>query len=199
MSSGTSPSSGARGTRDPRPDPHRPAARRVQQWRDVLENLHHVAAREATVDELELVHPTKLVDAVQAASPSSGPRWVGPEARASAGSWEASLVAIGGLLEAVERVVAGEIGNAFVCCRPPGHHATAEQAMGFCLFNGVAIAARYLQSRHGLGRVAIVDWDVHHGNSTQDIFYDGYRLAFEQIVAPAVERFRPDFILVSTG
>ncbi len=211
----------------------------------VLDALARVPAREATVDELELVHPASHIAVVRGASARGGLEWVGPEARTSAGTWTASRLAAGGLLEAVDRVVAAEIGNAFVCCRPPGHHASAEQAMGFCLFNAVAVAARYLQRRHGLERVAIIDWDVHHGNGTQQIFYadsavlfislhqddlypkglgtleqrgvgdgegltvnvplpagtgdDGYRLAFEQVVAPVVQRFRPDFILVSAG
>ena len=193
-------------------------------------------AREATVEELELVHPASLIEKVRAASERGGLEWVGPEARTSSGTWTAALLAVGGLLEAVERVVAGELDNAFVCCRPPGHHASADQAMGFCLFNAVAVAARHVG-----GRVAIVDWDVHHGNGTQEIFYadpsvlfvslhqddlypkgsgtreqrgdgttvniplpagtgdDGYRYAFEQVVAPALRRFRPEFILVSAG
>ncbi len=240
--------------------------RRVQGWLDVphaerserltrtyqlferaglLDALARVPAREATIDELELVHPASHIEVVRAASARGGVQWVGPEARASAGTWTASRVAVGGLLEAVDRVVAAEVDNAFVCCRPPGHHASAEQAMGFCLFNEVAVAARHLQRRHRLEQVAIIDWDVHHGNGTQDIFYsdpsvlfvslhqddlypkglgslvqrgagdgegltvnvplpagtgdDGYRLAFEQVVAPVVQRFRPDFILVSAG
>jgi acetoin utilization deacetylase AcuC-like enzyme len=202
----------------------------------VLASLVRVPAREATVEELELVHPASLIETVRAASERGGLEWVGPEARTSAGTWTAARLAVGGLLEAVDRVSAGELENAFVCCRPPGHHASAEQAMGFCLFNAVAVAARHVG-----GRVAIIDWDVHHGNGTQEIFYadpsvlfvslhqddlypkgmgtleqrgdgttvnvplpagtgdDGYRYAFEQVVAPAVRRFAPDFILVSAG
>lgn len=202
----------------------------------VLSSLVRVPAREATIEELELVHPAVLIETVRAASERGGLEWVGPEARTSAATWTAARLAVGGLLEAVDRVVAGELENAFVCCRPPGHHASAEQAMGFCLFNAVAVAARHVG-----GRVAIIDWDVHHGNGTQEIFYadpsvlfvslhqddlypkgmgtleqrgdgttvniplpagtgdDGYRYAFEQVVAPAVRRFGPDFILVSAG
>jgi len=131
-----------------------------------LASLVPVAAREATVEELGLVHPASLIETVRAASERGGIEWVGPEARTSAGTWAAARLAVGGLLEAVDRVVAGGLENAFVCCRPPGHHASAEQAMGFCLFNAVAVAARHVG-----GRVAIVDWDVHHGNGTQEIFY----------------------------
>ena len=202
----------------------------------VLDALVRVPAREATLEELELVHSPSLVETVRAASERCGLEWVGPEARTSAGTWTAARLAVGSLLEAVDRVVAGELDNAFVCCRPPGHHASADQAMGFCLFNAVAVAARHVG-----GRVAIVDWDVHHGNGTQEIFYadpsvlfvslhqadlypkgsgaleqrgdgttvnvplpagtgdHGYRYAFEQVVAPALRRFGPDFVLVSAG
>ncbi|MDF1860602.1 MAG: histone deacetylase [Verrucomicrobiales bacterium] len=80
--------------------------------------------------------------------------------------------AAGGLLNAVDGVVGGELDNAFCAVRPPGHHATPDRGMGFCIFNNAAIAARYAQKKHGLERVAIIDWDVHHGNGTQDIFYD---------------------------
>jgi acetoin utilization deacetylase AcuC-like enzyme len=139
----------------------------------VLDALARVPAREATIPELELVHSSRLIEAVQAASARGGLEWVGPEARTSAGTWKAALLAVGGLLEAVDRVAAGALDNAFVCCRPPGHHASADRAMGFCLFNAVAVAARHLR-----GRVAIVDWDVHHGNGTQEIFYEDPSVLF---------------------
>ena len=88
----------------------------------------------------------------------------------SSGSYEAALRAAGGVLEACERVLAGEWSNAFCAVRPPGHHAERDEAMGFCLFNNVALAAAALRARHGLARVAILDWDVHHGNGTQHLF-----------------------------
>src|SRR5207244_5803954 len=85
---------------------------------------------------------------------------------------DASLFAAGGVCRAVDAVMNGEARNAFVAVRPPGHHATAENAMGFCLFNNVAVAAKYAQGNYGeIDRVAIIDWDVHHGNGTQGIFY----------------------------
>jgi acetoin utilization deacetylase AcuC-like enzyme len=87
-------------------------------------------------------------------------------------SYEAALLSAGGVLVAADAVMAGKVSNAFCLIRPPGHHALPQKAMGFCLFNNVAIAARYLQKHHHLARVLIVDWDVHHGNGTQDIFYE---------------------------
>lgn len=87
-------------------------------------------------------------------------------------SLEVSLLATGGVLTAIDQVASRQADNAFVVVRPPGHHATPERAMGFCLFNNVAIGARYAQQQHNLERILIVDWDVHHGNGTQDIFYE---------------------------
>ena len=86
-------------------------------------------------------------------------------------SWDVALQATGGILNAVDEVMAGRAANAFCVVRPPGHHASADRGMGFCIFNNVAIAARHAQKKHGVERVLIVDWDVHHGNGTQDIFY----------------------------
>ena len=93
-------------------------------------------------------------------------------------SYDVAMDAVGGTLAAVDAVCDGEIKNAFVAVRPPGHHASQGRGMGFCLFNNVAIAARHLQRRHGLKRIAILDWDVHHGNGTQDIFYDDASVLF---------------------
>jgi acetoin utilization deacetylase AcuC-like enzyme len=89
----------------------------------------------------------------------------------TAKSWEVACRTAGGVLNAVEAVLAGKARNAFCAVRPPGHHATPNRGMGFCLLNNVAIGARYAQKKHGLERVLIIDWDVHHGNGTQDIFY----------------------------
>jgi acetoin utilization deacetylase AcuC-like enzyme len=87
-------------------------------------------------------------------------------------SFSVSLLAAGGVLTAIDAIMSNQSSNAFVIVRPPGHHATAERAMGFCLFNNVAVGARYAQEKHNLEQVLILDWDVHHGNGTQDIFYD---------------------------
>ncbi|HWV58491.1 MAG TPA: histone deacetylase, partial [Longimicrobiales bacterium] len=90
----------------------------------------------------------------------------------SAASWDAALAAAGCAITAVRLTLGGEVGSAFALSRPPGHHAGADYSMGFCLFNNVAVAARWAQVHHGIGRILIIDWDVHHGNGTQDIFYD---------------------------
>ena len=93
-------------------------------------------------------------------------------------SWEVALLATGGVLHAVRQVVKGKIGRAFCLTRPPGHHATPSKGMGFCIFNHVALAARYAQEELGIGKVLIVDWDVHHGNGTQDVFYEDETVMF---------------------
>jgi acetoin utilization deacetylase AcuC-like enzyme len=164
--------------------PHAESAARLSRaWQvmeraGVLERVERVPAREATDDELLLVHTPEHLEALRAAAPSHGVVTIGPEARIGPASWEAASLGVGGLLECVDRVMAGDLENAYALCRPPGHHASAGQAMGFCLFNAVAIAARHLQTRHGIERVAIVDWDVHHGNGTQDLFYDDGSVLF---------------------
>ena len=100
-------------------------------------------------------------------------------------SWDAALSAAGSALAAVDAVVDGKAANAFCVVRPPGHHASADRGMGFCVLNNIALAARHAQRRHGLERVLIVDWDVHHGNGTQDIFYaDGTVLFFSTHQSP---------------
>jgi acetoin utilization deacetylase AcuC-like enzyme len=159
-------------------------------------------------------------------------------------SYDVALWAAGGVLAACDEVMEGRAGRAFCAVRPPGHHASADVGMGFCIFNNAAVAARYLQKKHGLDRVLIVDWDVHHGNGTQGIFYrdgsvfyfsthqwpwypwtgaaeetgegDGkgatlnvplpagsgdpeFIEAFEGKLRPAMDRFRPDFVLISAG
>ena len=159
-------------------------------------------------------------------------------------SYEVALLAAGGVLAGVDAVMSGLLRNAFCAVRPPGHHAESNAVMGFCLFNNVAIAARYAQEKYGVEKVAIIDWDVHHGNGTQEIFYEdpsvfyvsthqypfypgtgardergsgkgeGYTLncpmlaesgekeymeAFTREILPALERYKPDLLLVSAG
>jgi acetoin utilization deacetylase AcuC-like enzyme len=162
----------------------------------------------------------------------------------SAGSWEAAITAAGGTIAAVDAVMQGTVTNAFACVRPPGHHAEPEMAMGFCLFNNIAIAARHLLDQCGLERVLIVDWDAHHGNGTQYAFYENPQVFYFSIhqfpfypgegaatetgrgagegftmnvpipggsgdaefltglingLLPAMESFRPQFVLLSAG
>lgn len=127
--------------------------------------------REASAEELELCHDRAYVAEVERSA--SMPRCdFDPDTHTSPDSYQTARLAVGGMLTAVDAVMDGEVDNAFAIVRPPGHHALPARAMGFCLFNNVAIAARYLVRRRGLKRVLIVDWDVHHGNGTQEIFYD---------------------------
>ncbi len=127
--------------------------------------------RAATEEELRLVHAQSLIDRVRNVAESGG-GYLDPDTVMSPRSYEAALYAAGGVLTAIDRIMQGSGGNAVCLVRPPGHHATPSRAMGFCLFNNAAIGARYAQKRYGLEKVAIVDWDVHHGNGTQDVFYD---------------------------
>ena len=143
----------------------------------VLERLRRLDSRPATRAELELVHEPAMIEAIERAG-AGELGWVGPEARVGPGTWEAALLAAGITLEVTDAVHRRGGGNGFALVRPPGHHATAAEAMGFCIFNNVAIAARHAQRHHGLGRVAIVDWDVHHGNGTETIFYEDPSVLF---------------------
>lgn len=118
------------------------------------------------------VHPPGYVDSLISASPREGLVNLDSDTTMSPGTLEAAVHAAGAALLAVDEVVGGTADNAFCAVRPPGHHAEKATAMGFCFFNNAAIAARYAQKRHGLERIAIIDWDVHHGNGTQEIFWD---------------------------
>ena len=132
--------------------------------------LAHHEALPVTREQLLRVHDAAYVDAVGAASPSEGIRALDPDTSMNPHTLEAALHAAGGAVMAVDLVMRGDVANAFVACRPPGHHATRNRAMGFCVFNNVAVAAAHALAAHGLQRVAIVDFDVHHGNGTEDIF-----------------------------
>ncbi len=128
-------------------------------------------AEVADVDTTRYVHTDRYVDALQDARPNEGYVYLDGDTMMEPSTWEVVLRGVGGTLQAVDKVLDGEVQNAFVACRPPGHHAESERAMGFCLFNNIGIGARHAQKKHGLKRVAIVDFDVHHGNGTQEIFY----------------------------
>jgi acetoin utilization deacetylase AcuC-like enzyme len=201
------------------------------QWRE---------APEASVDDLLRVHPRRHVERILGAVPSSGHVGIDADTVLSPASGTAALRAAGAVVAAVDAVVAKEADNAFCAVRPPGHHAEPERAMGFCLFNNAAIGALRAREVYGLTRVAVVDFDVHHGNGTQAAFeadsnllyasthqyplYPGtgagsetgvgnivnvplrpmsgssqFRLAMTQRILPALEAFRPEFVLVSAG
>ncbi|WP_336488591.1 histone deacetylase family protein [Methylobacterium nigriterrae] len=119
-----------------------------------------------------LAHPAAYVEAIIEAAPQDGYVQIDGDTLMSPGTLEAALRAVGGAVHAVDAVMRRECANAFVAMRPPGHHAERTRAMGFCLFNHAAIAARHARTAHGAERVALVDWDVHHGNGSQDIFWD---------------------------
>jgi acetoin utilization deacetylase AcuC-like enzyme len=144
---------------------------RVLEGSGVLDHVTRVEARAAAEDDLLLVHTPAYVARVNAAFDAPAPVHLGHEAWTVPGSREPAMLAAGGLLAAVEAVLAGACDNAFAVLRPPGHHAESGAGMGFCLFNNTAVAARWAQRARGVGRIAIVDWDVHHGNGTEEIFF----------------------------
>ena len=140
--------------------------------------LDRMEAPEAELADLLLGHPQAYVDATKAAMPATGRVSLDADTHASPGSWRAVLKGVGGCLAGIDAVLEGRVRNAFVATRPPGHHAEQTTAMGFCLFSNIAIAARYALERKGLARVAVVDFDVHHGNGTQDVLWDEPRALF---------------------
>lgn len=149
--------------------PERPE--RLRALLDHLERvpgLQRLGARMATEDELALVHDPRVVE-FMAATASRDRTVIDPDTATSAGTWDAARLAAGSLLTTCEAVLDGQVDNGFALVRPPGHHAEYGRPMGFCFFNNVAIAAAWLRAR-GLDRIAIVDWDLHHGNGTQHLF-----------------------------
>ena len=212
----------------------------------LMSQLMPLTFEEIEPDVVASVHEPAYIELVRRVCEQQLPFIGSMDTRICQRSYDVALLAAGGVLAACEAVMDGQVRNAFCAVRPPGHHAECDQAGGFCLFNNVAIAAEQLIQRHGLGRIAIVDFDVHHGNGTQQIFEDRgdvlyvslhedpeslypgsgsadqtgvgagegltvnvpmiagagdvqYRRAFEETVMPAVERFRPQFLMVSAG
>jgi acetoin utilization deacetylase AcuC-like enzyme len=210
--------------------------------------VEQVASGAGADEDLLRVHTRTHVEGVRAAVERAAregtPVSLDPDTRVSAASWDAALGSVGAAIQAAGDVAAGTYANAFVATRPPGHHATPDRVMGFCLFNTVAITARWLQHRRHADRVLILDWDVHHGNGTQDVFWQDPSVfylslhqyphwpgtgAVDEVGAGAGEgatlnvplppgtpravwlerfhaalddvfgRFRPDFVLVSSG
>jgi acetoin utilization deacetylase AcuC-like enzyme len=136
-----------------------------------------IEPRPATVDEIALVHQRGYINEIEETAAKGG-GWLDPDTVMSPDSYQAALYAAGGLIRAVEAVMGGEVSSAFALVRPPGHHATASSAMGFCLFNTLAIAAKYALGKYKLERVLIIDFDVHHGNGTQGTFYDNPQVMY---------------------
>ncbi len=200
--------------------------------------------RQEILHLIQLAHQPAHIKHIESSQPQTGHGYLDADTLVSSRSYPVSLLAVEGVLTAVDAVINKTITNAFCAVRPPGHHAESNRAMGFCLFNNVAVAARYIQEHHRLNKVLIIDWDVHHGNGTQEIFYDDptvfyfsvhqyplypgtgrkdehgkgkgedftlncplpsgkgdddYINIFEKSLKPAVEAFRPDFILISAG
>jgi len=210
----------------------------------LLPRLLRVEPRRAGLEWIETVHTPGYVETVKKDVESGAHQLSTGHTLISRESYDVALWAAGGVLAACDQVMDGGAGHAFCAVRPPGHHASTEVGTGFCIFNNAAVAARYLQKKHGLDRVLIIDWDLHHGNGTQDIFYrDGsvfyfsthqwpwypwtgsaeetgegagkgatlnvplpagsgdseFVEAYEGKLRPAMDRFRPDFVLISAG
>lgn len=210
----------------------------------ILDKTIHIKSRPAERSEILLFHTEEYHDKVVEESKSQFGGDGGELARFAHGGYQIAALSVGGVLSAVDSVVRGDVENAYCLVRPPGHHAVANKGMGFCVFNNVVIAAKYAKTL-GIDRIAIVDFDVHHGNGTQDAFYNdpsvlfisthqagnypsgtgdytevggseaqgtninvplppgsgsgAYEFAFDRVVVPALHRFRPELILVSSG
>jgi acetoin utilization deacetylase AcuC-like enzyme len=154
--------------------PERPDRMRAVEEALAAEQFQMLAREQAPMadgDIVSLAHPRDYFEAIRDAAPSEGMVRIDADTSMSPGSFEAALRCVGGAVLAVDEVMTGKAANAFVATRPPGHHAETARPMGFCFFNNAAIAARYAQDKYGIERAAIVDFDVHHGNGSQDIFW----------------------------
>ncbi len=164
-----------------RPDRMRAITRALErkEFSDLLRE--EAPLRDDVEEQIELAHPRALIDALKEARPSGNQAVrLDPDTVMSAGTWEAVMRAVGAGLRGVDVVMdkASGVRNVFCQVRPPGHHAEAERPMGFCLFNSIAVAALYARKKHGAERVAVIDFDVHHGNGTQDIFWSAKDLMY---------------------
>jgi acetoin utilization deacetylase AcuC-like enzyme len=162
------------------PEGHPERVARLEHVLHALEglDLYRETAREASDADLLRVHPQRYLDRLAAAAPAEGLHQLDEDTWMSPGSLRAARLAAGAAVQAVDLVMAGVVGNAFCATRPPGHHAEREKPMGFCLFGHAALAAKHALDGHGLARVAVLDFDVHHGNGTQDLLWDEPRALF---------------------
>ena len=231
------------GSRHPESPRRLAAIQKALDSHETLDKWSRVEPRPALREELELIHHPAHVERVERAA-QKAPSYLDPDTVVSSESYRTGLYAAGGVLECVDAICSGNLTRGFAFVRPPGHHAEPNKAMGFCLFNNVALAAAYARQRYGLLRIAVVDIDLHHGNGTQAAFYydpqvlyvsshqypyypgtgnfdeagikegKGYTLNFPlpagtgddvfapiyaHIVAPILEQYQPQLILVSTG
>ena len=138
---------------------------------DRFNGLKRDLAPEGTLESVALCHNEHYIEELRHIAPTSGLVYLDGDTSMSPGTWEAVMRAVGGAVAATDAVMTGGVDNAFVATRPPGHHAEIGKPMGFCFFDHAAIAARHAQRKYGIARVAVVDFDVHHGNGTQDIFW----------------------------
>jgi len=159
------------------PDGHPERVARLEHILHALEglDLNRVTAPLAADDDLLRIHPESYIRDIRQARPAEGFAQIDGDTFMSPGSVDAAYRAAGAVVRAVDLVLGGEAGNAFCAIRPPGHHAETDTAMGFCLFGNAALAAKHALDHHGLSRVAVVDFDVHHGNGTQDLLWDEKR------------------------
>ncbi|UZE50635.1 histone deacetylase family protein [Rhodopseudomonas sp. P2A-2r] len=152
-----------------RPDRMRAVALTMAE--DRFSALTRGEAPEGDLDTVALCHDNHYIDELRHIAPTTGMAYIDGDTAMSPGTWEAVMRGVGGAVAATDAVMKGETANAFVATRPPGHHAEINKSMGFCFFDNAAIAARYAQRKYGIARAAVVDFDVHHGNGTQDIFW----------------------------
>jgi acetoin utilization deacetylase AcuC-like enzyme len=159
----------------PMPSPETPEGKR--RFKNLLDaagitpQLTMIPSRSATVDEIARVHDREYIDRIKAMSDASGGD-AGEETPFGKGGYDIALLSAGGAMNAVKAVIEGQVQNAYALTRPPGHHAARARGRGYCIFGNTALAARHAQLDHGLERVVVVDWDVHHGNGTEHAFYD---------------------------
>ncbi|MEY8843288.1 histone deacetylase family protein [Cribrihabitans sp. XS_ASV171] len=162
------------------PQGHPERVARLEHLLHALEplDLKRVTAPMAAEDDILRIHPESYLRELRALSPDTGLAQIDGDTFLSPGSLDAAFRGAGAMVRAVDLVLGGEVGNAFCATRPPGHHAEESTAMGFCLFGNAALGAKHALDHHGLSRVAVVDFDVHHGNGTQDILWDERRALF---------------------